>query len=980
MVSGVEVTESKFVEGMDDDVKVTATSTTFTLSKSLSSSSSTKKNVQRRPVSKADDEDDFAREVLSPLYSSRKVKSRIKATAKRCDLHHGSKRRESRGLSTSYLSPSEECLFDECSTATDSPMNVRRCVSSSAVTRAYAEVPAMGYRKYQSLTWSPTNIRASSSLFSDFAGDSRRIEDEQIENSETTVPVGMHEPITIAEETNSPAGGVFTWSPSAIRSPLLEPSRQSEVGTYPLSRDPIITFSVSSDQGSHSRGPSSVEQRDPHDEIRCGYDNEDIRETGSVQGARNADPVTQSTSAKCEYRRSESMEDLLYVIPPEDNPSFEWSPPASGILSPPISAITDETSEMSIPRQVIVKHAVSNDEAAEVQSVSDIVKPEPGSVPINDFITCYSKGVRQLSKSVGDGATLSDDNLIIRFGEWAAKNPFLGACSPHPGDWDSLQSSSCTDVESSVFSSCCSSTEDAINLDALIREVMDKRLEQQQRARANTVSSISDILGEFKGDDEPALLGYSADDEDSGRFGVRLRGNMVMELPTPKSGFSEFTHTTTLEIGPTTIRTNDLHALTVIMGKWAQTVAREALTPTMATIRQLAMEQSTPTSSNLTFRAPLLPEIPSTPAESTVACVNESAQQDSWSGIVFVEKESTSSICTESGATPGDCRDIVFMEKEATSSLETEIGIKAFDSADVTLEDENAPLQLTAESRPIPMDECDGNDGCVCASTVDRDDDSLALSDGSSSLWFADYLIEPVKPSTDSSTVLSSEGGASLVHDEKHRAVIMLSDSSDESSLLFPSFTLSSALSTVESDDGLHEELGALDEVREELRKELENASFIMQSIYPPTKSNDGAKETGDGDIQEVMLSDAISDVHRSERTQETSTSSGSVRRVRFSSIVEEFVFIKEARSPSEDSCETFGSFLSSRLENIFCAVRDMVDEWECGTNTSDDYQYPMPPPTPPHPHPSDVVLPNSPQPSTTSEAASTDASGVLIT
>jgi hypothetical protein len=234
-------------------------------------------------------------------------------------------------------------------------------------------------------------------------------------------------------------------------------------------------------------------------------------------------------------------------------------------------------------------------------------------------------------------------------------------------------------------------------------------------------------------------------------------------------------------------------------------------------------------------------------------------------------------------------------------------------------------------------------------------------------MWFADHLVDPLKSAADSSTAMSSEEAASLVQDDALRDGIMLSDCSEDASLLFPSFTFSTTFSTVESDDGLREELGALNDARDELRRELDNASFIMHSIFPPKKPVQVAEDV-DQQLQDVALIDDVPDEGSNTNTPESSGSNGMVRRVRFSSNVEEFVFIRDARSPSEDSCETFGSFLSSRLESIFCAVRDMVDEWECGADTSNDLHYAVPPPTPPHPHPPQSPsqeLPQSSQPTT---------------
>jgi hypothetical protein len=920
VVSGVEVTESKFVEGMDDEVKVTATSTTLTLSRSLSSLASPKPKMTG-PTSTSSEAET---ELLSPLYMSRKAKFRKISTCAFAVRYTSSAASVGRGQSET-----SECLFDDCTATSDSPLNMRKCSSSSVADREYKESNEnmVQYRKHHSFTWSPTNIRTSSSLFSDFVDDEKLIENIPEKKKGILASIGAESACEDdkqerPEENEALHGvGFFTWSPSAIRTPM---SKSSAAPTpQKLSREPIITFSASTERGSIALEPLMDEGRDPSEDPRG------------------------SASDTC-TRHELSTEELIYDVPPEDNPSFEWSAPASTmLLSPPVSALTDETSELSIPREVILKREMDSIDAVETESVSDTAKNQLRSVSLNDMLFRYQKSVRQLSKSVGDGASLSDNNILIRFGEWAARNPFLGACSPHPGDWESLQSSSFTDVESSIFSSCCSSTEEGMNLDTLIKDVMEKRQLNQPRSRSNTGSSISDILGEFRRDDAQPILCYSADDESSGKFGIRLRVTPFAREATPKSVLSEFTHTTTLELGPTTIRTKNLRALTVIMGKLAQTVAREALTPTLTTVRQLAVDNASPISLNLRLGPP------STPAESTGACVNETDPHETLREIMFLQKETTSSIYTETGAMSLDSGDFEATGSVTTISPQTEVAIEYCGGDDIltcsfsgrSTETGSSIDWLSNGSGERKEDFEDAE-----SSVFDAEDDSLALSQSSSSVWFADHHIDPLKSAADSSTAMSSEEALSLVHDDALRAVIMLSDCPEDSSLLFPSFTLSATFSTVESDDGLREELGALNDAREELRQELENANFIMHSIFPPTEAVQGA-EDADQQAQEVKLTDVLPNEGSKHKNPESSGSSGSVRRVRFSSNVEEFVFIRDARSPSEDSCDTFGAFLSSRLESIFCAVRDMVDEWECGADTSDDLHYAVAPPTPPHPH-----------------------------
>lgn len=844
MVSGVEVAPTKDVKILEagDHLREATTATTMTLtthSKSWSSLSTNSRNFESGTETK------HAMELLTPLYSGTRAK-----------VGYGQATRTSRPYqrSRSYkmISRSADCLVDDIEEESSSESQpLRKCLSSSALPlhQSMGDSEHTSH-SYQAFTWSPTNIRSASSLFSSEDVDaSNRCEGKGHAHSATVADVSTCGDVSPQAQTLH-SERIFAWSPTCIRSPESGVARKKCASTPPLlSQDSRQNLAATSIQI-----------------------NECTRQNTPKPYGDSSESVAQSAVARYS--------------------SFEWSPLNNRSHEMP-SLSTETERATSIPSEVILNHDFES-ETVENQSDNDTPNGKGLPRPVIDLLTSYRKESNYMDYS---SEMILENHLLNRIGEWAARNPFLGACSPHPGDWCSMQSSSFTDIDSSLFSSACSpsSCQGYVDMEALMFIGGDHA---QSKLNVTTSGSVTEILGDFQLEDLPTLQGYSADDERSGRAREPRISQFIDASSTPMTASTAFASNTTLELGETMIRTNDIRALAMIMGQWAQTLARDETTASSATPHNIVADDLANSPAG-----PHVLEVSSNCGEVESDSVQNGDGEEKMRELMFVLRETTSSTCTDSGMNSKIEENPIVYIRDNSPELEVE--------------------DATEESNP---------------------------SDS------AELLANHASKDESESITLSSEEAASLFQDEDLRAVILLTDNANDTSVLFPSFSISTCFSgsiaAVESDDGLKEELGALDDAKEELRRELENAQFIMQSIYPvePKLDAEAHDETKQSDVQIQPTDDTRRNSFKNalhsgptalktsplEVDQSPASTVSSTRRVRFSKNVEEFVFIKDTRVPSEDDFETFGTFLSSRFEHVFCAMRDLVEEWECGTPATD--------------------------------------------
>lgn len=148
-----------------------------------------------------------------------------------------------------------------------------------------------------------------------------------------------------------------------------------------------------------------------------------------------------------------------------------------------------------------------------------------------------------------------------------------------------------------------------------------------------------------------------------------------------------------------------------------------------------------------------------------------------------------------------------------------------------------------------------------------------------------------------------TEIGTALLQDEELRAILESTEDGNNLSRIAPSLSYDT-LTDCESDDGLREELGALDHAEEELRRELASADTLeLFGIF-----NGVSKQ------QKVTPSEISIPFF------------ASPRRVRFSDTIQEHVFAREIPyGMSDESEDGFVPFLVRSCDDFFRAVEDYV-------------------------------------------------------
>lgn len=177
-----------------------------------------------------------------------------------------------------------------------------------------------------------------------------------------------------------------------------------------------------------------------------------------------------------------------------------------------------------------------------------------------------------------------------------------------------------------------------------------------------------------------------------------------------------------------------------------------------------------------------------------------------------------------------------------------------------------------------------------------------------------------------------------LLSDDELRAVMKITQNGNDTSALFPCFSTGSDNYSFESDDGLKDEMGALESLQNELQMELETAEETMKEF-------ETAEETfEDLETDEVTIggTDAINirtgkdfigklpSLRRREfriapPLPPTIPPPRSRRRVRFSKTHTEHIFISEIESISDESAEDYGC--EFHVDEYTYAIEEVMEE-----------------------------------------------------
>jgi hypothetical protein len=166
-----------------------------------------------------------------------------------------------------------------------------------------------------------------------------------------------------------------------------------------------------------------------------------------------------------------------------------------------------------------------------------------------------------------------------------------------------------------------------------------------------------------------------------------------------------------------------------------------------------------------------------------------------------------------------------------------------------------------------------------------------------------------------------------LLCDEELRAVMKITQNGNDTSALFPCFSTGSDSYSCESDDGLKDEMGALESLQNELQIELDTAEETIKEL-------DMAEETIDAtdaiDIGTEKKPIGKLPLLRRREFQiplppPTLPPPRSKRRVRFSKTHTEHIFVSDIASISDESVEDFGC--EFHLDEYTYAIEEAVEE-----------------------------------------------------
>ena len=196
-----------------------------------------------------------------------------------------------------------------------------------------------------------------------------------------------------------------------------------------------------------------------------------------------------------------------------------------------------------------------------------------------------------------------------------------------------------------------------------------------------------------------------------------------------------------------------------------------------------------------------------------------------------------------------------------------------------------------------------------------------------------------------------SDDVADLFADEELKAVLKITKDGDEASPLFPSFSNDDMCSDVCSNDGLDDEIGALDDINNEIRKELDFADVVIKgSGSADSLQRRLRKKVRDkvADLPSSTDTNTTLSITDSEGShEETVTTDDSPekrhkkpqRRVHFAERHEEFIYIADLpilisceKSQAEHNKQSQAWF--GKLEDAYMVLEDMMDDLALGCTT----------------------------------------------
>jgi hypothetical protein len=177
-----------------------------------------------------------------------------------------------------------------------------------------------------------------------------------------------------------------------------------------------------------------------------------------------------------------------------------------------------------------------------------------------------------------------------------------------------------------------------------------------------------------------------------------------------------------------------------------------------------------------------------------------------------------------------------------------------------------------------------------------------------------------------------------LLRDDELRAVMKITQNGNDTSALFPCFSTGSDSLSCESDDGLRDEMGALESLQKELQMELETAKETIKELDTPKASIEELEthaESIDGtDAIDIAAGKEPIGILPSLKKRQyqiplpppTLPPPRSRRRVRFSKTHTEHIFISEIVSISDESAEDYGCG-EFHLDEYTYALEEVMEE-----------------------------------------------------
>jgi hypothetical protein len=155
-----------------------------------------------------------------------------------------------------------------------------------------------------------------------------------------------------------------------------------------------------------------------------------------------------------------------------------------------------------------------------------------------------------------------------------------------------------------------------------------------------------------------------------------------------------------------------------------------------------------------------------------------------------------------------------------------------------------------------------------------------------------------------------------FLRDDELRAVMRITQNGNDTSALFPCFWTENDSYSCESDDGLQDELGALESLQNELQVELQTAEATIKDIGTGEKLIRNLRSPRRREYQIPLSPPAVLPPR-------------SRRRVRFSNTNTEHIFVSEIASISDESVEEYGC--EFHMDEYVYAIEDCLEELKTG-------------------------------------------------